>query len=240
MSIFILATTLVLQDAGVQPAPQEAEPPAAETRIDEDIAASPPTDATTLIAEFDTAYARWGDLIAEMAARKARDRYIRDLLLSRISRTDLDPGARPEIIEATADTFDAVDEDNTAWAIGLLDELDFAELNHDQPRLAADIAALIQHGDQAAQQRLLELVEPLALAGEFNGQRYALLFDRVAVAEGRPQRYGSQFRCEDGEIVYAPLEDPDRVDEFRTAFGLELLAVYRERNNQYYGSSCIE
>ncbi len=240
MSVFILAAMLVLQDAEAPPATADTDTPLVEEAV-ADIAPAPlATDAATLITEFDTAYAQWGDLIAEMAARKARDRYIRDLLLSRISRADLDPGARTEIIEATGDTFNAVDEDNTAWAISLLDEFDFAALVSEQPTLAADIAALIQHGDISAQRRLLDLVEPFALAGGFNGMRYALLYDRVAVAEDRPQRYGSQFRCENGEQVYPPIEDPDMVDERRATLGLEPLAVYQARTNQFYGSSCSE
>ncbi|WP_417486429.1 DUF6624 domain-containing protein [Maricaulis sp.] len=240
MSVFILAAMLVLQDAEAPSATSDTDLPIAEEAVAEVAPAPLATDAATLIAEFDTAYAQWGDLIAEMAARKARDRYIRDLLLSRISRADLDPGARAEIIEATSDTFNAVDADNTAWAISLLDEYDFTALVREQPALAADIAALIQHGDISAQRRLLDLVEPFALAGGFNGMRYALLYDRVAVAEDRPQRYGSQFRCENGEQVYPPIEDPDTVDERRASLGLEPLAAYQARSNQFYGSSCSE
>ncbi|RKR03166.1 DUF6624 domain-containing protein [Maricaulis maris] len=240
MSVFILATMLILQDAEAPPAPQEAPPAVADAEATDNTPAPLPTDAATLIAEFDAAYAQWGDLIAEMAARKARDRYIRDLLLSRISRSDLDPGARPAIIEATADTFNAVDQANTEWAVGLLDEHDFAALISEQPALAADIAALIQQGDLAAQRRLLELVEPFALAGDFNGMRYALLYDRIAVADDRPQRYGSRFICENGEQVYPPIEDPDTVDERRASLGLEPLAAYQERSNRFYGSSCNE
>jgi len=237
MSVFILAAMLVLQDAGAQP-PVEDATPTSDPGVIAEAQPALPTDAPTLIAEFDSAYEQWGDLVAEMAARKARDRYIRQLLLSRISRTDLDAGARPEIIAETSDTFAAVDGDNTEWAIGLLDAYDFAALNAAMPSLASDIAALVQHGDLAAQQRLLTLVEPLALAGEFNGQRYALLYDRVAVAEGRPQRYGSQFRCEDGEQVYPPLEDPETVDAMRAELGMEPLATYRETSTAFYGSSC--
>ena len=237
MSVFILAAMLVLQDADAQP-PIDDAAPTPELEVTDDAQPALPTDAPTLIAEFDAAYEQWGDLVAEMAARKARDRYIRRLLLSRISRTDLDAGARPEIIAETTDTFDAIDGDNTEWAIGLLDQYDFAALNAAMPSLASDIAALVQHGDLTAQQRLLTLVEPLALAGEFNGQRYALLYDRVAVAEGRPQRYGSQFRCEDGEQVYPPLEDPESVDAMRAELGMEPLAAYRETSTEFYGSSC--
>ena len=233
--LHLIAASILLQTA--QPAPAEnAAPGLAETATE--TPAPLATDAATLIAEFDTAYELYGDLVAEVSARAARDRYIRTLLISRISRADLEPAVRSALITETEDTFDAVDEDNTAWALSVLDDIDFAQLNADMPDIAVKVAALIQHGDLDAQQRLLALVEPLALAGEFDGQRYVLLYDRVAMGEGQPQRYGSQFQCVDGEQRTYELEAPDAVDERRAAFNLVPLAEYQAQNRALYGQSC--
>tara|TARA_R110000868_G_scaffold35549_1_gene127344 strand:- start:5027 stop:5749 length:723 start_codon:yes stop_codon:yes gene_type:complete len=231
----LIAATLLIQTA--QPAAGEDATPA-QTETGTQAPAPLATDAASLIAEFDTAYETYGDLVAEVSARAARDRYIRTLLISRISRTDLEPDVRSALISETEDTFDAVDQDNTAWALGVLDDFDFARLNADMPDIARKIAGLIQHGDLAAQQRLLATVEPLALAGDFDGQSYALLYDRVAMGEGRPQRYGSQFQCVEGEQRPYELEAPEAVDERRAAFGLEPLAEYEARNRALYGASC--
>jgi uncharacterized protein DUF6624 len=160
------------------------------------------------------------------------------LLISRISRTDLEPAVRSALISETEDTFDAVDDGNTAWALSVLDEIDFTRLNADMPDIAVKIVDLIQHGDLAAQQRLLALVEPIALAGDFDGQRYALLYDRVAMGEGRPQRYGSQFQCIEGEHRFYELEAPETVDERRAAVGLVPLAEYQAQSRALYGSAC--
>jgi hypothetical protein len=49
----------------------------------------------------------------------------------------------------------------------------------------------------------------------------AHLDDRIAVFEGRPQRYGTQFDWDaTGEMSPAPIGDPDRVDERRASVGL--------------------
>lgn len=47
------------------------------------------------------------------------------------------------------------------------------------------------------------------------------MFDRLAVAEGRPQRFGTQVVCVDGKQVvdWPNIEDPDNVEERRRAMG---------------------
>ena len=52
--------------------------------------------------------------------------------------------------------------------------------------------------------------------------------DRVALAEGRPQTYGSQLRQNgnDSRLFVSPLLDPDHVDERRAAIGLPPMAEY--------------
>jgi hypothetical protein len=84
---------------------------------------------------------------------------------------------------------------------------------------------LVQHADAdpAFQKDCLAKMEPLVQTGEVSGKDYAYLFDRVAIADGRPQRYGTQF---DGEDI-APLEDPAKVDERRKSVGLGTLAEYK-------------
>lgn len=55
---------------------------------------------------------------------------------------------------------------------------------------------------------------------------YALLYDRVRMGLGEPQRFGSQGQCRDGKVQIYPFEDPDHVDERRAKFGLSTLKEY--------------
>jgi hypothetical protein len=92
----------------------------------------------------------------------------------------------------------------------------------------ADMAwAIAQHADddRAFQRDVLARMEQLLDAGEIEPAHYAYLHDRIAVAEGRPQRFGTQFS--DGDKP-APIEDEAHVDERRAAVGLPSMAVYTE------------
>jgi hypothetical protein len=64
--------------------------------------------------------------------------------------------------------------------------------------------------------------------GNAQPSNLALLEDRVALAEGRHQIYGSQVSAgaTPEENYVRPLADPDHVDERRAAVGLEPLAEY--------------
>lgn len=86
---------------------------------------------------------------------------------------------------------------------------------------------LAQHADadREFQRRCLALMraEP---AGEVCPQHVAYLDDRLACAEGRPQRYGTQLRPSGAGVEPLPLLDGARVDEWRAGVGLEPLADY--------------
>lgn len=87
---------------------------------------------------------------------------------------------------------------------------------------------LVQHADldPAFQKQCLPLLEKAAAAGEGAAKEVAYLTDRVLVAEGKPQRYGTQFHMVDGKLVPRPIEDEAHVDERRAAVGLGTLAEY--------------
>lgn len=95
----------------------------------------------------------------------------------------------------------------------------------------ADAAwTIAQHADldPAFQARALELLRAAAAAGEASPGNLAYLEDRVAVAQGRPQTYGTQIRCADGAAEPAtPIEEPGGVEARRAAAGLEPLADYQ-------------
>lgn len=94
-------------------------------------------------------------------------------------------------------------------------------------REAAEAAFhIVQHSDIEQWRRFMPVLEPLVAKGEVDGSAFALMFDRLAMNEGRPQRYGSQFKCVAGRFELHPLEDPDRVNEFRRQVGLPPLEQY--------------
>lgn len=90
---------------------------------------------------------------------------------------------------------------------------------------------LAQHSDHDLpfQQHCLALLEQAIKNREAPAAHWAYLTDRVRVAEGRPQVYGTQFH---GALQPLPIEDETRVDERRAEVGLPPLAEHVEGMRQ--------
>lgn len=59
--------------------------------------------------------------------------------------------------------------------------------------------------------------------------QYALMYDRIKMLEGKPQRFGTQFNMDSYGCRAWKLEEPEKVDEYRAQMGLENLAVYAKK-----------
>lgn len=78
---------------------------------------------------------------------------------------------------------------------------------------------VVQHSNAEVQRRFLPTLERFAASGDVAPSQYALMYDRLALADGKLQRYGTQMRCEAGRMVPAPTEDPGRLEERRAPMG---------------------
>jgi hypothetical protein len=181
-----------------------------------------PTDAATLIAQIETRYEAFGDIVTELAARKARSRYLRSLLIPIISRADLDAGARNDILSGTADALQAIELDNTAWAVRLLDPAGFDAIYNENSRMALDVLRWAER-DDGARDQIITALEPLAMAGTYDPETFAIMVDVHAVSENRPQIYGTQDQCVDGRRELWPLLAPDETANLRAQLGLPVL-----------------
>jgi hypothetical protein len=92
---------------------------------------------------------------------------------------------------------------------------------------------LVQHADLDVefQKQCLALIEKAVAANDAEPRDYAYLYDRVAVADKRPQRFGTQFMNGDPQ----PIEDAANVDARRRSVGLGTMAEYREQMRAMYG-----
>jgi hypothetical protein len=83
---------------------------------------------------------------------------------------------------------------------------------------------IVQHavGEPEFQRRALQLMREGADQGRSPAWHSAYLEDRIAMSEGRPQRFGTQWLDDprDGRIRPWTLADADRVNEFRASVGL--------------------
>lgn len=171
--------------------------------------------------------------ISELLGRVAKDQLLR--YQSMIARgrshwaTGLSDAALGYAYRIVALDGCGIDEANTAWLkerVASHGWFTIREYGNE-----ADQAAflLIQHADRdpAFQADMLAKLEKLAFEGQTRPMGYAMLFDRVAIAQKRPQRYGSQGRCTGpGAWTAFELEDPANLDKRRASMGLEPHADY--------------
>lgn len=92
----------------------------------------------------------------------------------------------------------------------------------------AEAAWLIaQHavGEPDFQRDVLHLLQNCAAAGHCPAWHAAYLEDRIALHEGRPQRFGSQWvdDSRDGRARPSKLADPEHVNDLRASVGLRPL-----------------
>lgn len=125
-----------------------------------------------------------------------------------------------------------VDLDNTRWMVELVQRQGWPTRSQVGEQAAHAAWLLVQHGDQdpAWQRRCLDLMRA-ALDDDVSPVDVAYLADRVLLAEGKPQVYGTQMRLTGGEYQPRNLWDPETVDQRRATIGLGTLREYRQRMN---------
>jgi hypothetical protein len=83
---------------------------------------------------------------------------------------------------------------------------------------------VLQHADHASQRKYLPLLREAVKRHDAVGSELAMLEDRVRVADGKPQLYGTQLA--NNPLRFQPIEDEAHVDERRAGVGLPPLAEY--------------
>jgi len=183
------------------------------------------------------------DVTALEAARLSKlDTALRDELLARSGRDQaarraMTTGGIRAVDQASWDRIAEVDRDNTAWLKQVLDSRGWPDsdlVGHEGAKAAW---LLVQHADHdpAFQRAALARMQPAVKAGLADRSDFALLTDRALLAEGQPQRYGSQFQTgADGITRLRPVEDLDGLDTRRAAVGLPPMDEYRQMLRDNY------
>lgn len=99
-------------------------------------------------------------------------------------------------------------------------------------KLAADalLLAINHHESDQVRELFIDQIKEACLAGEGSCMEYAKIQDRILVNKGKPQVYGMQFRYNsERQLEPFPVENSEKVDQRRTAIGLEPLKVYLKR-----------
>ncbi|MGV3578898.1 DUF6624 domain-containing protein [Brevundimonas sp.] len=152
---------------------------------------------------------------------------------------ELAPAARVRVMARLMSATCRVDGDNTAWLKADVAANGWFRISANGARASSAAWLMAQHADRDLpfQRHVLALMEPLVEAGEVSRANFAYLWDRLAVSENRPQRYGTQGRCV-AKDVWEPntLEDADRVEALREAAEIGPLAEYQAHMHRYCAS----
>lgn len=120
-----------------------------------------------------------------------------------------------------------VDRSNTARLKEIIDQIGWPTRSKVGAEASYAAWLLAQHADLDLpfQERTLSLMSEFS-SSEVDPQNIAYSEDRVLVAQGKPQTFGTQYRLVDGSVEPFPIHSESQVDERRIAIGLPPLAQY--------------
>lgn len=145
---------------------------------------------------------------------------------------ELSPGAQGRVNTALERATCAIDGENTAWLKADVAANGWFTISATGAKASSAAWLMAQHADRDRpfQKHVLALMEPLVATGEVTRGNYAYLWDRIAVSENRPQRYGTQGRCTaPGRWEPNEIEDMSRVEALREEAEIGTLVEYQER-----------
>ena len=164
-----------------------------------------------------------------LAHMQQRDQFWRQRI-QQVQDLPMSDDEHDELAERIADRTEEVDVEHADELKAYLDDNPWPCRETIGP--VADDAAflLVQHADHDSdfQRRVLEELEKLADEQRTDTENFALLYDRVAVNQDEPQRYGTQGDCTEDGWKMNDVEDPDKLDERRAELNLMPMESYRQ------------
>ncbi len=164
----------------------------------------------------------------ELVAMKDLDQYLNQLVVDRDEK-------------ARESGFSARKERITKANSKRIEEI-FEDIGYPTSALVGDEASdafwlLTQHSDHKPQfqEKVIQALKPLVIAGEARSDSLAYLTDRVRINTDRLQVYGTQveFELALGKAKPKPLENPESVDQRRAEVGLGPLWLYLNEMSEF-------
>ena len=171
------------------------------------------------------------DLAFEVSAMAMADQEVRNRIFNK-SKNGQANFSKAEMLELSS-----MDHENTQRMKAIIKTYGWPTIALVGKEASSDAWLLVQHADQEPkfQAYCLTLLAPLVKSGEIKETNYAYLFDRVAVAQGKPQRYGTQAQMSETGFFISPVENPGQVDKIRKSVGMPSLEEYLKVLVREYG-----
>ncbi len=130
-----------------------------------------------------------------------------------------------------------INEKNLNELESLLSQKGWPKRSEVGPEATGAAFFVLQHSNAEAQQKYISMFEKCCKENEADCQQYALMFDRMRMNQGKPQRFGTHSYLDPGkgrtDELY-PLEDETKVDDWRKEIGLEPLKDFLARTGIKY------
>lgn len=164
----------------------------------------------------------------QLAEVREADQCIRNQMMELTKAVTIE--GRTELIDSllhTSEQMELIDARN----ISIVDSL----LHQGLPKgLTANsyetIWLVIDHAPLGKQEAYLPLIEQMSARNLIGKDDYATLFDRIAMGQNRPQRYGTQsvqFGVNEAQQLHLwPVENPEILDSLRASVGMSPIAEY--------------
>ncbi|GIL41802.1 DUF6624 domain-containing protein [Roseiterribacter gracilis] len=167
---------------------------------------------------------------ALLAAMRGHDQAIRrGVQTIKLECEKLDEAAKKRCADGVQKRSDQSDRANSERLKQIVDKYGWPSTKEfgEAAEAAAWLIALHADHDRPFQRHVLQLLERSTASGESPERHRAFLYDRIAVADHKPQRWGTQGRCVANKWEPFPIEDADTVDQRRSAAGMAPMATYR-------------
>jgi hypothetical protein len=160
------------------------------------------------------------ELSTELIQRSQKDREMRNNFTGDMSQWD-----------------SSIDEENTAWLESTVRHDGWPTISVVGEEASQAAWLLVQHADHKPefQSKCLAMMKLLP-EGEIKLANIAYLEDRVRVAEGKSQLYGTQFYKEGDHFGPRPIEDEENLEARRASMGLETFEANKQRMIDTYGN----
>jgi hypothetical protein len=153
-----------------------------------------------------------------------------------VKMREVDQGIRKRSIDAPQDKRDALEAEMKHTDVALTKRLKEIVAAKGWPTISlvgweashAAAIVLIHSPDTEFQKSLLPQLQKLVDEGKIGGTEIAYIVDKILVAEGKLQRFGTQTDEKDNRLVISPVEDPEHVDQRRERYLLPPMAVYKK------------
>lgn len=159
-----------------------------------------------------------------------RDQSIRYQMIELTKAVTVD--GRTELVDsliATSEAVNLIDAKNMSIVDSIINKGLGLNLT---PQSYKTIWIVIDHASLDKQEQYLPLMEKWSQDGLIGKDEFAVLYDRVAMKNSRPQRYGSQtVQFEENnkmQLYVYPVENPNLLDSLRASVGLSSMADYLE------------